>query len=170
MKEDFFFGFITFHLFFHAVMEGYVATALDKLFGTQFVNGYSDAIRIACALLVPDETPQTGVADRTINGLVINQVDNVALPKVFFVAPYTVQEVQAMTLWDHLENTYAYPFVKHLVQAILLMVSGHSINEYLKYRSVNHMQREVKVFFCFLTSCHRCFSRINFSRCWRCCT
>ena len=123
LKTDFLIGSLVFHFFFHMIVEGYLVLLLDRIFGTQFVNDYVDAVSTVCLLFVPDErvpdTPNQGG-----NGLVINQTEHSPLPRVLFVAPYTVQEIQAMKLWDHLVNSYAIPFMTALIRAVVITHAG----------------------------------------------
>ncbi len=119
IKIDFLIGSLVFHFFFHMIVEGYLVIFLDRVFGTQFVNDYVDAVSTVCLLFVPDERV-TDTLNQGGNGLVINQTEHSPLPRVLFVAPYSVQEIQAMKLWDHLVNSYALPFVTTLVRAVVL--------------------------------------------------
>lgn len=118
LLQDFLLGSVVFHYIFHLLVEGYLVTLIDRFFGTQFANEYMEVVRTVCLLFVPDERGTDAAHGE--NGLVINRSEHVPLPRVLFVEPYSVQEIQAMKLWDHLVGTYAMPFVYNLLVAVFI--------------------------------------------------
>ncbi len=118
LVQDFLLGSVVFHYIFHLLVEGYLVTVIDRIFGTQFANEYMEVVRTVCLLFVPDERASDTAHGE--NGLVINRSERVPLPRVLFVEPYSVQELQAMKLWDHLVGTYAMPFVYNILVAVFI--------------------------------------------------
>ena len=133
LLQDFLLGSVVFHYIFHLLVEGYLVTLIDRFFGTQFANEYMEVVRTVCLLFVPDERGADAVHGE--NGLVINRSEHVPLPRVLFVEPYSVQEIQAMKLWDHLVGTYAMPFVYNLLVAVFIahiacLINGMAATSY----------------------------------------
>jgi hypothetical protein len=121
LKHDFMLGSVLFHSFVHFVVEGLLFEIMDRYFGTHLVEEYNRAVAIACLLFVTD----AGLP----SGLVINsgqRGENMPIPKALFVPPYSVHEVQAMRLWDHLDKAHTRPFLRNLTGAVLAVLFSHA--------------------------------------------
>lgn len=140
LKNDFLLGSVVFHSFFHLVIEGYLFSFLDHFVGTELMTEYNQAAAIASHLFVTDASERM---DDDRNGLVINRGDGVPLPKALFAPPYTVHEVQAMNLWEHIEKTYAAPAVRRLLGAVVLCQFGSFCMQYIKLQGHDLGAKEV---------------------------
>lgn len=143
LKNDFLLGLVLFHSLFNLAIEGTLASSLDRIFSTNFMDGYAQIKAVASLLFVPDESRDGA------NGLVINHTDNLPIPKALFVPPYTVNELQAMQLWDHIENSYVFPIVKHLTIAPLLIQIGYFIVNFFDQSDISNLVKQVSI----LTNC-----------------
>lgn len=124
-KHDFMLGSVLVHTFVHLAVEGFLFTHMDNWLGTRLVAEYNQAMTLAALLFVTD------ASERADSGLVINgEGENVPLPKALFVPPYSVHEVQAIRMWDHIESEYLRPFLKKVLEAVLLVQLGYLLQHF----------------------------------------
>ena len=125
-KHDFMLGSVLVHTFVHLAVEGFLFTLMDNWLGTRLIAEYNQAMTIASLLFVTDASA------RADSGLVINgEGDNVPIPKALFVPPYSVHEVQAIRMWDHMELEYLRPFLRKLLEAVLFVQLGYLLQHFV---------------------------------------